>query len=116
MAKESDKWKEFRQYLHECGMLEELEAICRRRFQSLREVHGRAKGPGVIQARAECFVWMIEETGRGIAETARIWGRDHGTVMVAIRRHRERARTTNGLSAQGENGVRSRHAEEAADS
>jgi chromosomal replication initiation ATPase DnaA len=70
-----------------------LDEVCKRRGVTLHEVCGRARSQAVSHARQELW-WRIRhhpEHDYSYPEIARLFARDHTTIMAGIAAHERRA-------------------------
>jgi chromosomal replication initiation ATPase DnaA len=71
------------------GMREALRQAVEPCFVLPIEIFGRGRTPSVVRARGRFVLWLREHEF-SLVEIGRIIGRDHTTVMLAIRRTRTR--------------------------
>lgn len=83
-------WDEFKSALAENGLLTEMVRVCAENFVYLVDVFGDGRPKSICLARDSCWTWLIDHANRSHSEVARMWGRDHTTILNAVKRHRLR--------------------------
>lgn len=94
-ARPRDKagFRRFFGYLEETGLVEPLREICIEHAVTLFEVYGDEKGPTAYAARLECWAWLHLSLRKSPTEIARLFDREHTSLLYALRRMREAATT-----------------------
>ena len=77
--------------LRDRGLLDLLDAVCRRRNVAREEVCGRGRTRSVSRARHELWWELRRHPGMSFGEIGRLFARNHTTVMMGVRTF-ERAR------------------------
>lgn len=74
------------------GLLELLNDVCTHRGITRHELCGRARTRAVSRARHElwCLIFEHPERSYSLSEIARLFDRDHSTVLDGIQTHRRR--------------------------
>lgn len=79
----------FRKAAKERDLLDVFEEVCRERRVRLEAAFGPEKTKAVVRTRAACWARM-RKLGFSFPEIADVWGRDHTTIIAAVRGHDER--------------------------
>jgi chromosomal replication initiation ATPase DnaA len=82
-------------------LLEIVEAVCKTRGVVLHELCGRARSQSVARARQEAW-WRIRrhpERHYSLLEIARLFERDHATVIAGLHAHERRRGLASGSRA-----------------
>ena len=72
-----------------------LDRVCRRRVVTPEQLCSRGRTQAVVRARQELW-WQLRhdpEHHYSLSEIARLFGRDHSTVLYGIHAHRRRLHT-----------------------
>jgi chromosomal replication initiation ATPase DnaA len=80
-------------HLRARDLLALVEDVCKRRGVTLDEVCGRARSQAISRARQEVW-WRIRhhpDRDYSYPEIARLFARDHATIMAGIHAHERRA-------------------------
>lgn len=77
-------WEQFEDYVSETGLKKPLTEICRQTYVTLEEVFSSRRSMVLTRARGRCWTWLHEH-GRSLTEIGDMWGRNHTTVLFAIR-------------------------------
>lgn len=75
--------------LKERDLLEDMKVACFSQKALLGEAWGPSKLPTATNARAACWA-KLREIGLSYPEIGMIWGRDHATVLRAVKRFEAR--------------------------
>ncbi len=62
------------------GILQEFEAICKKRGVIPEELFGSARGPHISFARRQIVYWMHDELGWSFNSIARLLGKTRDTI------------------------------------
>ena len=76
------------------GLLDLVDDLCRRRGVLRRELLGRHRTRGVVRARHELW-WLLRhdpERTYSLPELARLFDRDHTTILAGVAAHASRQR------------------------
>ena len=84
--------------LRERDLLELLDRVCQARGVTREEVCGRCRTKNVARARHELWWELRRHPGMSYGEIARLFDRNHSTVMTGVRAV-ERARATPSIAA-----------------
>lgn len=81
-------YERFRKYCQETGLLEDLERLARSHRVTLKAVYERRHSKSVVRARQAIWLWL-HDLGKSHPEIGELFGRDHTTIIYAVRRARE---------------------------
>lgn len=73
-----------------------LEGICKAFGTVLPLAFSRSREAPISAARSACWSFMFDELGFSMVSIARLWGRDHTTVMHGVDTHHAREGTDRG--------------------
>jgi chromosomal replication initiation ATPase DnaA len=86
----------FKTYLADIGLLDEVRAIARKHGTTIAQIYGSRKFRHVTDARAEAMLLLKERFPRmSYPGIATVFGRDHSSAFVAMRRAKSRNDVSN---------------------
>lgn len=76
-------------YIKEVGLDGSLISICKAHAVTLHDVYVDGRGPTIHAARLECWGWMHLFLRKSHSEIGKIYDREPGSVLFALKRMRE---------------------------
>lgn len=86
MKERDPKFVGFVKICEERGLIEAFQDACVKRNVRLEDVFGQSRQKAISRARHACW-YVMRQRGASYPEIGDLWGRDHTTVLSAVRVH-----------------------------